>query len=282
MGSPLSGGRIGPEPIAVVQLLDHPFVTEPPLPAHRTAQTDRPVVYPVDDQYRSIEVNTIDGRPGHLMGRPARERSFLGTFQTGCNLFPRIFLLEERGFLPAAGIEPLRGAGGGGRRALLRSSFTPAKTPIATFHGACLPTDVGFCLRSLRCSQSPTTTAPAPRHALVDFTTWLLMVWTCVSWGALARIIKGTMTGSADASGTTRTFRTPRGRAGRPLGAVTGLSLAGRWWSGLRPDAPLLRCAVPPTPWRSAAKDSRLRRDLCLPLPRPTPPRAPATFGGRW
>lgn len=68
--------------------------------------------------------------------------AYYTSFLTVTKLFLSFFLLQERGNLPATGIEPLRGAGGrGGVGPCLRASLSLEKPLAATFHGGRLHAD---------------------------------------------------------------------------------------------------------------------------------------------
>ena len=163
--------------------------------------------------------------------------------------FPRSFFGRKE-VCPCGGQQPLAETGGvGGVGPCSAPCFTLENRPAPRSTAPDSPLDDGVFPRSRRCSQSPTTTAPAPRHALVA---------ASLRFRRSRRACRGVPSPAGHSvlalarrtlSGVARDFRTPRGRGLRPR----AWPVAGRWWSGLRPDAPLA-LRHPPNPlaqrWR--------------------------------
>ncbi len=176
--------------------------------------------------------------------------SCLTSCLTGQNLLPCLLPWEARLWLPAAGRSPPPPGGGGGRRALLRALLTLEKrsAPRATAP-LWLPT-AAFSCRSRRCSQSPTTNAPAPRHALAE--KYLLIAVTHRACRGVPSPAIHAVHVPARRTLTDQPATFAHRGGGRFVhGHGRSLGVGGRAYA----PTPPLRCAIPPTPWRSAARN---------------------------
>lgn len=85
--------------------------------------------YPIPRSLVATQIANIKSIDWHIS-------SYFTSFLSTANLFLHLFLPEEREISPLRPSRPCGEWGERGRRALLRTLFSPEKTSAATFHGA--------------------------------------------------------------------------------------------------------------------------------------------------
>lgn len=192
---------------------------------------------------------------------PPLSKLFLHAFPTTLKpLSPGLSLGGKR-FVSAADNNPLQRRGGWGASGLAARLAHSGKSSGATCYGAKLPADGWVFPRSRRCSQSPTTTAPAPRRALL-FSMAAILIDD-------VRVVGCPRQPDHSPGLARRTLRRDP-RSAHPAGAgasFMGLPSLGGGGRACAPTPPL-RCAIPPTPWRSAEPTPRLAAGQPFPLAR--------------